>query len=70
MGELSVWALKDILVSGKLPLPIFADSVSHFSEIESIAWNPTQTSMLATGGSSEEDQVIRLFDMARLSERT
>lgn len=70
MGELSVWALKDILITGKIPKPIFADSVSHFSEIESLAWNPTVTSILATGGSSEDDSVIRLFDIARQSERT
>ena len=69
-GELSVWEIRDILVHGKVPQPYFTDSVSHFSQIQSLAWNPIHTSILTTGGSSENDSVIRMFDMQKLSKRT
>jgi WD40 repeat protein len=67
-GKISVWSLKDLL-SGKSRLT-FQDSVSHLSPVKAMSWNPLHTGVFATGGSSPQDSVIRLYDINNLSVET
>ena len=79
-GELGVWNLKDIirgtylpgdrLGSGQTLRTVFFDNKSHLGSIKALAWNPHQQNLIATGGLTRHDPVIRLFDISNLSAST
>lgn len=66
-GKLAIWNTNDIL-RGKKIKPLFLDEVSHQSPIKAFCWNQLKPGMFATGGSTTEDSVIRLYDINSLSE--
>jgi len=71
-AKLSIFSLKDIL-AGKddlrtnMPIPVLVDEFSHLCPIKALAWNPIKRGLLATGGSTNQDSVIRIYDMNNLS---
>ena len=71
-GTLSVYSLKDINATkpefGEAVAPrlTFMDAKSHFSPIKGLAWNPFHKGVLATGGSTMNDSVMRLYDINNL----
>lgn len=79
-GEFGVWNLRDIIRGSCLPSdrldnspclrPVFFDNLSHLGSIKAVAWNPHQQQLIATGGLTRHDPVIRLFDISKLSETT
>lgn len=79
-GELAVWNLRDIITGcflgsqtrnqERVLRPVFFDNLSHLAAIKAVAWNPHQKSLIATGGLTSNDPVIRLFDINNLSPGT
>lgn len=72
-GHLGIWSLQELL-RGKayqnLYQPTIFDEFSHSSPIKALSWNPLVPGMLATGGSTILDSVIRLYDINNLSDST
>jgi len=68
-GNLAIWNINDIL-KGKQIKPIFLDEVSHQSPIKAFCWNQISPGMFATGGSTSDDSIIRLYDINSLSDQT
>ena len=68
-GCVGIWSLKDILESRDLfndddpPMPVLMDKISHLSPTKALAWNPLNPNLLITGGSTDEDSVLRLYDL-------
>ena len=65
-GMVEIWTLKGLAERTGLSQTIpkfFEDSLTHISPIKAFCWNPLANGMFVTGGSTEVDSIIRLFDL-------